>query len=444
MSDGLKLITSIVENGSTTTFRLLERSMFVDDSELLAFDTAQRHYLRHAEFPTIATLEEETRLRLPDTPEIVDYYLDKVHDRTMFNAVRPVFADLRQALIAGESEGVRENAAQLTTAVRTNVRQNDLMTMEAVGEDVMANYHRNHMQSGMSGVATGFSHLDNETGGYQNSDLVMWVARPGIGKTHLLIHQARAAFMQGKSILFVSMEMALAQIGYRYFAQVSGINPDMIRKGKLSTFAERRLDETIMSLDDSNRFHLYAGNMQKQTEDLDMLIQELSPDIIYIDGMYLMSPRNDKGRGKGGRFERAAYLVDDLKEMTITRDRPIVATTQFGRAADKGGKGGSLENIGYTDAIGTHSSLVLGIKMCDPVMVDKYLDERGDTRETKMTFPYRVIETMKGREGESGEFAINFKLGPTDFSRTSLTEAYASLPDAGPVTNSTLDLVERP
>jgi hypothetical protein len=68
-----------------------------------------------------------------------------------------------------------------------------------------------------------------------------------------------------------------------------------------------------------------------------------------------------------------------------------------------------MENIGYTDAIGTHSSIVVGIKEGRP----PYQDSR------------RILELMKGREGERGEFDINYNFAPMDFSEIPLEQQEA-------------------
>jgi hypothetical protein len=68
--------------------------------------------------------------------------------------------------------------------------------------------------------------------------------------------------------------------------------------------------------------------------------------------------------------------------------------------AGKGGKDGSLETIGYTDAIGTHSSVVVAIK-------------DGPTENPRAS---RMMDILKGREGEHGSFPINFRFAPLDMS----------------------------
>lgn len=97
------------------------------------------------------------------------------------------------------------------------------------------------------------------------------------------------------------------------------------------------------------------------------------------------------------RFQNIAYVLDDIKQLTIIHERPVVGTTQFGRKAGKGGKKGDTENIGFTDTIGTHASIICSAK------------HMGSNNK-------RTIDILKGREGEEGEYDINYSFSPMDFS----------------------------
>lgn len=430
MSVGLSLLAAISENGSSVTLRLLGEDMLVGDDELNVYQFMRNHYRRYGDIPTPDTVENDTDVSLPETPERVDYYLDEVHNRHVYTEVRREYGELRTAITESDIDSMLSTAGRIRRICTPySGQQQELITMADLTDDVAAEYEFHHASPGYSGVPTGFEFLDRETGGYQNGDLVIWVARPAIGKTHLLCHGSRLAWMGSKSVLVVSMEMTLKQMGMRYAAHHGGLNPDMIRKGKLSHWARNRFDQGLAELGAANNFHLFAGNFNKNTDDVDILIQELNPDIIYIDGMYLMTP--SKGNARMGRYEKAAYLLDDLKRMALMRDRPIVATTQFGRGARGGGKGGSLENIGYTDAVGTHASIVIAIKQGKAVVKQvrgKVWNEGRNEYEAGRlgyieTRPYRVLEVLKGREGEAGNYGINFAFGPCDFSYLPYDEA---------------------
>ena len=397
MSDGKKLVAALLETGSTQTLRLVDRSLFEED-EVAVFDFVSRHFRRYGELPTIRTVETETRKRLPSVDESVDFYVKKVHDRRLFVQMREGFGDLREALQNFDIDAAKEIVGRLSGHCRVSSPDSDLRSIREAAEEVLRGYDDAHANPGMSGITTGFPTLDATTGGYQNGDLVAWVARMGIGKTYTVTYQAKAARDAGHSILFVTMEMTIAQIMRRWAAMDIGVSPEYIRKGSMSAWTYRRLQNYASTIAAADRTHFYAGSFSKKSSDIDLLMSELRPDIAYIDGAYLIN--SDSVPKNASRIDKVAGAFGDLKRMTITHNRPIVTTTQFSRAAGQKGKEGTLETISFSDAIAQNSSLVFGIKEGKP-----------PNEKTR-----RSIETMKGREGESAEMETYYKFAPIDFS----------------------------
>lgn len=424
MSDGLYLVTAVCMHGSTEVFRQLEEDLFVDEEEREVYDFARRYFRRYGSFPSIQVLEEETSANIPEAEDPVAYYLDRVYERRLFNHIREPFNDLRTALSSRDVEEAKSVVGAMSVSIRALAPDHAVLDTSSVMADVLRDYEHHHRHPGISGITTGWGYLDVQTGGWQNGDLIVWVARPSMGKTWLLIHQTHAAWAAQKSALFVSMEMTLPQVGRRFASYHARVDPDFVRKGRLSYWAERRFRNSLRALENTHNLTWYAGGMKKRAEEIDILIQELAPDVVYVDGIYLMEPANSNNRM--GRYEKAAYLVDELKTIAYRRNRPIVVTTQFGREAGKGGKKGSMENIGYTDAFSTHASIILGIKGGRKVRTPQItVRPRAGGGEERIVayrdlFPYRRVEILKGREGESGEFGLNYSFAPLDFSECSL------------------------
>lgn len=396
MSEGLNLLASILEQGSMVTFRSLQEDMFVDDDELFCYEFIRNHIRRHRQLPDVDTMIQEAELEIDPTPEPVQYYMDKVYDRYLYNQMSPVFNEMRESLTEMRLDDIRDGVGNMNRIIHSTNRNNDLLNIGEVGENIYREYREQRLDVGISGVPSGHSLIDEQTGGYQNGDLAVYVARPKQGKTWMLIKQAHHAWQQGYNILFVTMEMTLNQIGNRFYGLHAGVNPRYIRKRTLTYHAERRVRRAIDSLQGSNRFNMLAGNMGKTVSEIEMTISQLNPDLIVIDGFYLMrpsyAPRN------AGRFERIAYILDELKQITITSNRPVLGSTQFGRAAGKAGQKGSLENIGFTDAIGTHASLIYSVR---PGI--------GADPDTK------ILELLAGREGETNRVLVNYKFAPINF-----------------------------
>jgi hypothetical protein len=396
MSDGLKLIAKLIEDGAVSGFRELDEDMFID-TEVDVFNFVRAHHRRHGGLPNIETLMEETGVDLPETPEISAFYLEKLADRHTYNNLKRPFQQLRVALVDYNVESAREAISSLQTVSRVTSSSQDLRNVQEIGESRLAYAREQRVREGLSGITTGWATLDDATGGYQNGDLVTWAARPGMGKTYYLLYQALSAWNAGHSVMFVSMEMSLDQLGNRLFGMMTDTNPRAFRDGRISTRHLRKLRDKVTQIQGEGRFNLYAGNFNKNVEDTESLMMELNPDILFIDGVYLMGTEGKFK--KGGRYDIAADVFDYLKQMTITHARPIVVTTKFAKAAGKSGEEGSLENIGYTDAVGTHSSIVIGLK-----------EGEAPAQDTE-----RRAVVLKGREGEEGTYRLSFSFKPMNF-----------------------------
>ncbi len=395
MSDGLKLLGSIIDTGSVHIIRDLSRELFLDD-EITLYDYIRTHYRRYGQIPAIATVENELGIEVPEAPETADYYIRRVNDRRMYSLIRDKFNELKEALRDYDMEGAKDIIDSMRASTRILHSDSDIRTLQEATLDVMREYATAHENPGVSGVPTGWPRFDNATGGYQPGDLVTWVGRPAMGKTYLLLKQASAAWQYGYSVLIVTMEMTIEQLARRHAGMRSGINPDYIRKGTLSTHALQRMQAYLDNMVGAERFRMFSGGLRKKAGDVEIMIQEYMPDIVFIDGVYMMQPETKRSMSK---VEKVSEVFDDLKKLTLSNNIPCVVTTQFNRTAGKKGREGSLENIAYSDAISTHSSIVMSI---------------AEGKAPHAT-DGRTITSLKDREGAGGQYHLYYSFNPMNF-----------------------------
>jgi replicative DNA helicase len=87
----------------------------------------------------------------------------------------------------------------------------------------------------VTGVPTGFSKLDEITSGLQNSDLVIFAGRPGMGKTAFALNIAKNAAVDGGiPVAIFSLEMSKEQLSLRMLSSESRIDSSKMRKGFIS------------------------------------------------------------------------------------------------------------------------------------------------------------------------------------------------------------------
>src|SRR5690606_41782351 len=88
-------------------------------------------------------------------------------------------------------------------------------------------------KEGLSGIPSGFKGVDKETGGWQNSDLIIIAARPAMGKTAFLLSMARNIAVEHKiPLALFSLEMASVQLITRMIASETGIDRKSVVKGR--------------------------------------------------------------------------------------------------------------------------------------------------------------------------------------------------------------------
>ena len=396
MSDGLKLLGAIIDTGSVHILRDLDRDLFIDTEREL-YDLMRSHYRRYGDIPAVATVEEELDIQLPSAEEVPEYYVKRVHDRKLYGVVKDKFNALKDTLRRFDMDEAREVIDDLRASTRIMHTASDIRNIREAITGAMGLYEHAHLNPGIAGVPAGLPRFDYATGGYQPGDLVSYVARPSMGKSYLLLQQSLASWHAGYSVLVVTMEMTIEQCARRVVSLESGVNPDFLRRGQLSHYAMKRISSFRDNIAGSGRYRIFSGGMKSKVSDVDLLVAEYRPDILYIDGVYLMHPEAKRAMSK---LERIPEVFDELKRMTLAQNIPVVVTTQFSRQAGKKGKEGSLENIAYTDAISTHSSLVISVRDADA----PYQGKR------------RILSFLKGREGESGDYPVNFSFSPMDFS----------------------------
>lgn len=419
MSAGLKFIASAINNGAGTAILSTGEDVLMGDQEIAVFDFVKGYYRSYREVPTPTIVQEHTGVRLPRAEGALKFHQENLYDRRDFEILRAGYGDLRELMKEGTPAPVVSVMERTIRRIRRGRRGQNLIDIHQGMGQVITRLEDALRQGGMTGVPAPWDTLNDQTGGYQKADLITLVGRMGTGKTAMMLAQAEHAYDCGYSVLVVTSEMASEQITRRWMAMRYGLNSQALKKGTVSTYLLRRMKGYQSELLGRERFRLLSVGTGAQLSQIEAAIDEVDPDIVFVDGIYLFYP--SRGGGYMKLTERVTAVFDELKQMTIDTDKPFVTTTQFNRQAGKGGKEGSMETIGLSDAIGWHSSIVIAVK----------------TGPTENPSESRELDILKGREGESGKFAINFKFKPVDFSE--MTPEQLDAIESQPVLNVDTD-----
>ena len=110
-------------------------------------------------------------------------------------------------------------------------------------------------KEGLSGIPSGFTKLDKLTSGWQESDLIIVAARPGMGKTALTLSMARnIAVNSNIPVAFFSLEMSSVQLITRLISSETGLSSEKLRTGKLEKHEWEQLNVKVKTLEKAPLF----------------------------------------------------------------------------------------------------------------------------------------------------------------------------------------------
>lgn len=186
------------------------------------------------------------------------------------------------------------------------------------------------------GVPTGFKELDRVFMGFDDQSLTLLGARPGMGKTSMMLSTALNMAKAGKRVGFFSMEMGVEQLMTRLVAMESGINSQRLRSGQLTqqewgTFVKTAgdMNELPIFVDDTTiwtpiQLHAKCASMKRR----------LGLDIIMVDYVGLMS---GGGKYKDNKVAESGYISRSLKGMARDLQTAVWGAIQLNRNLEQRG-----------------------------------------------------------------------------------------------------------
>jgi hypothetical protein len=194
--------------------------------------------------------------------------------------------------------------------------------------------------------------LNDETGGLQPDDYVVFFGRPKSYKSWMLVCCVADLILQGKRVLLYTKEMTWEEIMERVIACLAQIRHWNLRHGKLSIEEEVSFNQmcTLATLPQfSEHLIVLSGKDTKGNDTIPWVqakLESYKPHVIAIDGLHLMA---DAQRAKK-REERITNISRDARQMIIHTGVPVIATVQANRGAAKHNEANS-EDVAYSDAI---------------------------------------------------------------------------------------------
>jgi replicative DNA helicase len=185
-------------------------------------------------------------------------------------------------------------------------------------------------------VPTGYFELDDLTGGFQPSQLIILAARPSMGKTALALNICEhAAVEKRKGVLFVSLEMSQLELAERLLCSRSKVDGHKLRTGQNLLHRDMQLlgrgydelRESPLWIDDTP-----ARNMLQITANARRLKMRQNISMIVVDYIQLIDA--ESGDGRDSRQQQIAVISRRLKTLARELHVPVIALSQLNRAVE--------------------------------------------------------------------------------------------------------------
>jgi replicative DNA helicase len=265
----------------------------------------------------------------------------------------------------------------------------------------------------ITGVATGFTELDQITSGFQPSDLIIIAGRPSMGKTAFSLNIAHNAAYESKvPIVVFSLEMSKEQLALRMLCSEARVDAHKMRSGFLSesdwpklTRAAGKLSEAKIFIDDTAGMGVLEMRAKSRR-----LKAEHGLGMVIVDYLQLM-----KGRGTiDSREQEISDISRSLKALAKELKVPVVALSQLNRRVEERAvKKPQLADLRESGAIEQDADVILFLyrdEVYNPDSADKGSAEiiigkqrNGPTGEIRLAFidRYTRFENYAYRESEN-------------------------------------------
>lgn len=230
----------------------------------------------------------------------------------------------------------------------------------------------------ITGLATGYGALDNETAGLQPSELVILAARPSMGKTALALNIAENVAVRNREpVAIFSLEMSKESLLLRLLASQSRVDAHKFRTGHMNrddwskiTTSLAELGEAPIWIDDSA-----SSTVLEMGAKARRLKRDRGLSLMIVDYLQLVTPTSTKRATN--RQEEVSGMSRALKGLAKELKIPIVVLSQLTRAPEREERKPQLADLRESGAIEQDADVVLFINRPNFYKTDLPDEERA-------------------------------------------------------------------
>jgi len=208
-----------------------------------------------------------------------------------------------------------------------------------IGHDYLQNYEERYefYHRKESRIEFDLEYFNKITkGGIPNKTLNIALAGTGVGKSLFMCHVASSVLLQGKNVLYITLEMAEERIAERIDANLLNVPiqqlvdlPRQMFENKVTSLSKKTQGSLIIKEYPTASAH--AGHFKALLNEL-ALKKSFRPDIIFIDYLNICASSRHKANNSINSYSYIKAIAEELRGLAVEFNVPIVSATQTTRS----------------------------------------------------------------------------------------------------------------
>ena len=338
------------EEYSRKVIPFIEPDYFDSRSEKVIFEEITQFIVKYGSAITTEALNIEVENRtdlneseIKDTRDICNSFNDSLVDHQwLLDSTekwcrdRAIYLALMEAIGIADGHDEKKNRdaipSILSDALAVSFDNN-------IGHDYLQNYEEryDYYHKKEDKIPFDLEYFNKITkGGLPNKTLNVALAGTGVGKSLFMCHQASSVLLQGRNVLYITMEMAEEKIAERIDANLLNVPIQDLTELPKSTFENKvtnlaKKTQGTLIIKEYPTASAHSGHFKALLNEL-ALKKSFRPDIIFIDYLNICASSRYKSGMSVNSYSYIKAIAEELRGLAVEAEVPIVSATQTTRS----------------------------------------------------------------------------------------------------------------
>ncbi len=297
--------------------------------EVLLIETENRTDISEDTFKTIC----EYITKLDDTPAEINWIVDTTEK---WCRDRAIYLALMESIKIADGQDEKKSRDSIPSILQQALA---VSFDNHIGHDYLGDYEQRYesYHKKEDKIPFDLEYFNKITkGGIPNKTLNIALAGTGVGKSLFMCHVASSVLLQGRSVLYITLEMAEERIAERIDANLLNVNikdivdlPKQMFDTKVNNIAKKTQGTLIIKEYPTASAHV--GHFKSLLNEL-ALKKSFRPDIIFIDYLNICGSSRYKSNFSVNSYSYVKAIAEELRGLAVEFNVPIVSATQTTRS----------------------------------------------------------------------------------------------------------------